>query len=291
MNVIRPVSTALLVFAAAWISQATPKYTNFEGSPVNPIRLSADLTRLYVINNPNCSLSVFDVTTPTNPVKIVEIPVGIEPVSVAPNPYSTVLNDEVWVVNQESDSISVVSVSKGIVTDTIAAKDEPADIVFANGAAFVSISRSNLINVYNATTHALVRSIPVFGGLPKALALSPDGTAVYAAFRASGNQTTSIPCRAEVVERPDWTDRHGGRLIVVRGMPRVGIGHREVHGRQDDQSARQATADSGQAYAAQTSDEQTHPGKREMQRRGWRHVALERVREQRADPGKSRHGQ
>jgi DNA-binding beta-propeller fold protein YncE len=79
------------------------------------------------------------------------------------------------------------------VTDTIAAKDEPADIVFANNHAFVSISRLNLINVYNASTHALVKTIPVFGGLPKALALSPDGTTVYSAFRASGNQTTSIP--------------------------------------------------------------------------------------------------
>jgi YVTN family beta-propeller protein len=75
--------------------------------------LSADNTRLYVINNPNCTISIFDVTTPTSPVKIAEIPVGIEPVSVAPNPYSTVLNDEAWVVNQESNSIGVVSVSKG----------------------------------------------------------------------------------------------------------------------------------------------------------------------------------
>ncbi len=193
MTVIRTVSALSLVLAAALLSQATPKYTNFEGSPVNPIRLSADLTRLYVINNPACTLSVFDVTTPASPVKVAEIPVGIEPVSVAPNPYSTVLNDEAWVVNQESDSISVVSVSKGIVTDTIAAKDEPADILFANGYAFVSISRLNVINVYNATTHKLLKSISVFGGLPKALALSPDGTTVYSAFRASGNQTTSIP--------------------------------------------------------------------------------------------------
>lgn len=47
---------------------------------------------------------------------------GIEPVSVNPR-----TNDEVWVVNQEYDSISVVSVPKGIVTDRIRVKDEPMD--------------------------------------------------------------------------------------------------------------------------------------------------------------------
>ncbi len=188
----KPLLAALFLLAWPSLTQSPPPYTNFEGSPVNPIRLSSDLTRLFVINEPNSSLSVFDVTAPTSPVKIAEIPVGIEPVSVAPNPYAANPNDEVWVVNQESDSISVVSVSKQTVTDTIAAKDEPADIVFAGGNAFVSIARSNLINVYNATSHALVQSIPVFGGQPKAMALSPDGNTVYAAFRASGNQSTVI---------------------------------------------------------------------------------------------------
>ena len=119
---------------------------------------------------------------------IAEIPVGIEPVSV--NPRS---DDEAWVVNQESDSVSVVSVSKGIVTDTLYAKDEPMDVVFAAGLAFVSISRSNQINAYNVNTHALVASIPVFGGNPRALAVSTDGSKVYAAFAISGNRTTIIP--------------------------------------------------------------------------------------------------
>lgn len=189
---VKTLSAALFFFAWPSLTQAPPAYTNFEGSLVNPIRLSADLTRLFVLNNPNSSLSVFDVTTPTSPNLIAEIPVGIEPVSVAQNPYAANPNDEIWVVNQESDSISVVSVSKKTVTDTIAAKDEPSDIVFAGGNAFVSLARNNAIAVYNASTHALVKSIPVFGGQPRALALSPAGDTVYAAFRASGNQTTVI---------------------------------------------------------------------------------------------------
>ena len=45
-------------------------------------------------------------------------------------------DDEAWVVSQESNSVSVISVSKGIVTDTIYAKAEPMDVVFAGGLAF-----------------------------------------------------------------------------------------------------------------------------------------------------------
>ena len=163
-------------------------FVNFECSQTNPVRLSPDGTRLFAVDTPDARVSVFNISQPGNPVLIAEIPVGIEPVSVNPR-----TSDEVWVVNQESDSVSIVSVSKGIVTDTIQAKDEPMDVVFAGGLAFVSVSRSNLINAYSVQTHALVASIPVFGGNPRALAVSNDGSKVYAAFAISGNATTIVP--------------------------------------------------------------------------------------------------
>ncbi|MGD0131927.1 MAG: beta-propeller fold lactonase family protein [Bryobacteraceae bacterium] len=173
-------------------AQSTPAaFANFEASQTNPVRLSADGTRLYAVNTPNGSLSVFDVTTPGTPTEIVEIPVGVEPVSVSVNPAT---NDEAWVVNQVSNSISVVSVSKGIVTDTIPASAEPMDVVFAGAnQAYVSISRNNQIAVFDTTTHALITTLDVFGGSPRALAVSQDGTKVYAAFAISGNATTLIP--------------------------------------------------------------------------------------------------
>lgn len=166
-------------------------YVNFEGAQTNPIRISGDGTRLYALNTPDNRVSVFDLTSnPASPSLIVEVPVGIEPVSVHANPAN---NDEVWVVNQESDSISIVSVSQGIVTDTIYCKDEPSDVVFAGNNAFVSVARSNLINVYSARTHKLVKSIPVFGESPRALAVSSDGSKVYAAFALAGSHTTILP--------------------------------------------------------------------------------------------------
>ena len=180
----------LCVTAFPLLTQTNPSsFVNFEGALTSPIRLSPDGTRLFSVNNPNSTVSVFDVSSdPANPALLVEIPVGLEPVSVNPR-----TDDEVWVVNQESDSVSIVSVSQAAVTDTILVQDEPSDVVFAGSYAFISVARSNLINVYSVTSHALVKSIPVFGGGPRQLAVSVNGSTVYAAFALSGNATTGIP--------------------------------------------------------------------------------------------------
>src|SRR5215212_6464894 len=158
-------------------------FVNFEARQTNPLRLSPDGRWLCAVNSADARLSVFD-TTQTPPVLTYEIPVGIEPVSV-----NARTNDEVWVVNELSDSISIVSVSRGIVTDTINVKDEPADVVFAGGRAFVSVSGNNEVRVYDVLTHALVRTIPLIGQRPRALAVSADAGKVYVVFAESGNRT------------------------------------------------------------------------------------------------------
>src|ERR1043166_4754688 len=163
-------------------------FVNFEGKQTAPVRLSPDGSRLFAVNTPDNRLSVFDVSNPLNPILIAEIPVGLEPVSVNP-----VNNDEAWVVNEVSDSVSIVSVSQHIVTDTLYVKDEPADVVFANGRAFVSCARNNQIAVFDQVTHANVANIPVFGENPRSLCVNSNGTKVYAAFALSGNRTTLIP--------------------------------------------------------------------------------------------------
>jgi DNA-binding beta-propeller fold protein YncE len=164
------------------------------------MRLSSDGTRLFAVNTANNSLSVFNVSTAASPTLLVEIPVGLGPVSV--NPLS---NDVAWVVNQVSNSISVISVSKGIVTSTINVKvpivplsvgasgGEPMDVVFAGAQAYVSVSRAHQIAVFNTTTLAQVTSVNLFGDSPRAMAISPDGKTVYAALALAGNGTTLIP--------------------------------------------------------------------------------------------------
>ena len=162
MKTIKVVAGFLILVAVFFVRPAatqtapTNSYVNFEGSQTSPVRLSPDGSRLFAVNTPDARLSVFDLSQSSGPALIAEIPVGIEPVSVNPR-----TNDEVWVVNQVSDSISIVSVSRGIVTDTINVKDEPVDVVFAGNKAFVTASRSNAICVFDATTHAKLATIPV----------------------------------------------------------------------------------------------------------------------------------
>jgi DNA-binding beta-propeller fold protein YncE len=171
-----------------WAQSST--YVNFEAQQTRPICLSPDGTRLFAVNTPDGRLSVFDVSNPANPLPVLirEIPVGVEPVSV-----NALSNDEAWVVNEVSDSVSIVSVAAGAVTETLACKDEPADVVFANGRAFVSCAQNNLLRVFDLTTHAETATIPLAGLNPRSLAVSGDGTKIYAAFKLSGNRTTLLP--------------------------------------------------------------------------------------------------
>src|SRR5438552_7728674 len=159
-SVVRSFAHFFVLFVSAFLAQSalaqSTNFVNFEGKQTSPIRLSPDGMRLFAVNTPDSRLSVFDVSTAGNPILIAEIPVGIEPVSV--NPLSS---DEAWVVNEVSDSISVVSVSRHIVTDTIYVKDEPADVVFAQGKAFVSAARKNQIRVFDIATHASLATIPL----------------------------------------------------------------------------------------------------------------------------------
>jgi YVTN family beta-propeller protein len=176
---------------------ARSSYVNFEAKQTNPLRLSPDGTRLFAVNTPDARLSVFDVSQPSNPRLIAEIPVGLEPVSVVP-----LNNDEAWVVNEVSDSVSIVSVSQGRVTDTLYVKDEPADVAFAAGRAFITAARQNAIVVFDLATHNLVTNLAVFGENPRCLAVNSNATRIYAAFALSGNHTTLIPATNAPAQSP-----------------------------------------------------------------------------------------
>ena len=169
-------------------SISAQSYVNFEGKLTRPITLSPDGRLLFAVNTADARLSVFDVSNPLNPILTAEIPVGVEPVSVnARN------NDEVWVVNEVSDSVSVVSVSGRKVIDTLFVKDEPADVIFANGRAFVTASRNNRLAVFDAASRVLITNLALIGENPRALAASSTGDRVYVAFTLSGNRTTIVP--------------------------------------------------------------------------------------------------
>src|SRR5262252_258759 len=84
-------------------------YSLFEALQVRPLALSADGKTLFAVNTPDGRLEIFKVHGHGRKLKpIGSVTVGMEPVAVA------VRNEhEVWVVNQLSDSVSVVEVGHG----------------------------------------------------------------------------------------------------------------------------------------------------------------------------------
>ncbi|MEO7110641.1 MAG: hypothetical protein ABI183_09400, partial [Polyangiaceae bacterium] len=199
-----------------------PTFT-FESGPVRPVAMSPDGTHLFVANTAHASLDVFTISASgVNPAGSVFV--GIDPVAVAAR-----TNTEAWVVNQVSDSISIVdtSTTPPHVVRTLLVGDEPSDIVFGgagNARAFITTAHrgqqrtdASLAAVPGAgdpqlTTQGVGRAdvwvfdsanlgttvggaptkiVTLFGDTPRALAVTPDGNTVYAAIFKSGNQTTS----------------------------------------------------------------------------------------------------
>lgn len=201
---------------------ASPNFIAFESGHVRPIAQSADGTRLFAVNTPNNTLDVFNIT-PTGLQLFARVPVGLEPVAVALR-----TDNEVWVVNHLSDSVSVVSLDGAPrVVRTLLVGDEPRDIVFAGSPARAFITTAhrgqhltdpslkgvpgagdpglttegigradvwvfNPASLGNAVGGVPLRIMSLFADTPRALAVSPDRNTVYVAAFKSGNQTSSI---------------------------------------------------------------------------------------------------
>ncbi len=163
-------------------------FVHFESGHVTPAVMTPDGTRLLVVNTPDNRLTVFSLTD-TIPIKIAEIPVGVEPVSVAALDDGTA-----WVVNNLSDDVSIVDLTTMHVRATLRTGDDPQDVVFAGSPtrAYVSVSTLDVIKVYDPSSLALVASIPVNGRMPRALAKNAAGTLVFASILQAGNRTSVL---------------------------------------------------------------------------------------------------
>jgi YVTN family beta-propeller protein len=166
----------------------TNNFYNWETSPVHPVGLSPDHTRLVVCNLPDNRLEVFDVTS-GQPVSIGSIPVGLDPVTAR---FRT--GSEIWVANYISGSISVVNLATMRVVNTITTSNEPSDIVFAGvpQRAYVSCGQPNLVQVFDTSSQLAVTNLVIDGDRPRAMDVSPDGSKVYVAIFESGNASTII---------------------------------------------------------------------------------------------------
>lgn len=183
-----PLLFSLLPLAAA----AQTSFQHAEARLTHPVTLTTDGTRLLAVDAVNARLTIYDVTGTDAPVRVMQIPTGLEPVSVRAR-----TSNEVWVVNELSDSITIISVNTGTdtytVIDTLSTGDEPADVTFAQGKAFVTCARSNSVRIYDAATRTPITTLTLEGLYPRALTTNLEGTRVYAAFLESGNRTTILP--------------------------------------------------------------------------------------------------
>jgi DNA-binding beta-propeller fold protein YncE len=190
-------------------------YTLFETLQVRPLALSPSGKLLFAVNTPDNRLEIFHVGG-DGLEPIASVAVGLEPVAVAARS-----DEEVWVVNHLSDSVSIVRFGRGVrphVARTLLVGDEPRDIVFAGAnrdRAFITTAHrgQNSPDAYDLQTAGVGRAdvwvfdannlglaaagtrltkITLFADTPRALAVSPDGLTVYAASFFSGNQTTSV---------------------------------------------------------------------------------------------------
>lgn len=178
----------LIAALSCCVALHAQSFVNYECGATAPVRVSGDGARLFAADTTGGHVVVFSLTDPARPALIAEIPVGLAPVSVHPR-----TRDEVWVVNQLSDSVSVIDVTSRRVVATLRVVDEPSDVVFAGGKAFVSAATTDQLQVFDATTRAPLGVIDIFGKDPRALAVSPDGSKVYAVIQRSGNGTTVLP--------------------------------------------------------------------------------------------------
>jgi DNA-binding beta-propeller fold protein YncE len=202
--------------ASAAVAEAAPSFTTFESGQVRPIALSPSRHLLFAVNTPDARLEVYRVDGDGLSHRG-SIPVGLEPVAVAARN-----DDEVWVVNHLSDSVSVVKLTgdgaSGRVVRTLLVGDEPRDIVFAGPGrrrAFITTAHrgQNSPSDPQLATPGVGRAdvwvfdaehlgaslagdplsiVTLFSDTPRALAVSPDGSRVYAAAFHSGNRTTTI---------------------------------------------------------------------------------------------------
>ncbi|NJM42297.1 MAG: YncE family protein [Anaerolineae bacterium] len=159
--------------------------------------------RVWVVNQDNDSVSVFDAVTNA---KLAEINVGVMPRAVAIAP-----NGNAWVTNKGAATISVISPSTLAVVQTINLPyaSQPFGLAFAptGGSAFVALEASGRLLKLDASSGAQTGALDV-GPNVRGVAVTADGATVlvsrFVTPRLPGEDTASVN-----------TSGVGGEVVVV----------------------------------------------------------------------------
>jgi DNA-binding beta-propeller fold protein YncE len=237
-----PVSDAFACGSAGATAGGTAdSFVLFESGAVRPLALSSDGKRLLFTNTPANCLEVYSVSDSGFELESA-VMVGLEPVAVAFRD-----DNEAWVVNHLSDSVSIVELgTQPRVRQTLQVGDEPRDILFAGAdgqRAFVTAAyrgqnhptfdADHLVEpglgradvwVYDATaisqslTGNPLAIVNLFADTPRALAASADGATVYAAAFMSGNQSTALAAEVVAGAKPAPNANHEGEIAPETGL-------------------------------------------------------------------------
>jgi len=160
--------------------------------------------RLWVVNQDNDSVSVFDAVTYA---KLGEVAVGIAPRSIARAP-----NGMIWVVAKQGGSLSVIDPSTRAVTRTItlARGSQPFGIVMSptTNTAYVALEAAGQVLSFDTTTYAQTGN-GLIGPNARHLSISGDGARLY----VSRFVTPPLPGEGTAIVAP--TASTGGQVLQV----------------------------------------------------------------------------
>jgi YVTN family beta-propeller protein len=211
--------------------------------------------RLWVVNQDNDSVSVFDAATLA---KLGEVAVGTAPRSIARAP-----NGMIWVVAKQSGSLSVIDPSTRAVTRTItlARGSQPFGIVMSPVAnvAYVTLEAGGQILKFDTTSYAQTGSAAI-GLNARHLSISGDGARLYVSRFVTpplpGEGTATVTPTASTggeVLQLDATSLGLVRTIVLQHSDKVD-GETQGRGIPNYLGAAVISPDGSQAYVPSKQD-------------------------------------
>lgn len=166
---------------------ASFKAINTGTSPITAtITATPEPQSLAYVANGQGKLSVIDLNTN---LTVATIQVGIGPMGTAINPY----NNRVYVVNQQSHTVSVID----RITNTLVTTISTFPGEYPSGAAlspdgtrlYITEHNNNYLTVINTADNSIITSIPI-GQNPWGAVVSPDGKLVYVV--TGGDNTITV---------------------------------------------------------------------------------------------------
>jgi YVTN family beta-propeller protein len=160
--------------------------------------------RLWVVNQDNNSVAVFDAVTRS---RVAEITVGAAPRTVA-----IAANGMVWVTNKQSWTISVIDPATLAVNRTLSLPraSQPHGLAMspAGDFAYVSLEATGQLRRYSTSNYSTLATIAV-GPNPRHLSVSADGSSVYV------SRFITPPLPGESTASVATTPAVGGEVVQV----------------------------------------------------------------------------